>query len=143
MPLHLRLLGAGTRNSAMLALALIGLTSCGGGNPKAYIDRGNRFFDARKFDDAALQYRRALQKDSNSGDAWYRLALVELERGNPVDAYQELQRAVALMPENIPAIFHLGQLALNGYNADPNHPPKPLQQAKTNAQALLETTPGI
>ncbi len=137
----LPLLGPKTRAPLLLAVCLIGLTSCGGSDPKTYIDRGNRFFDARKYDDAVLQYRKALQKNPNSGEAWYRLALLEFERGNPADAYIELQRAVALMPDNVPALFRLGELALNGYNADPNRPPKPLQLAKANTALLLGAQP--
>jgi len=136
MPLCLRLLGPGTRDYAVLALSLTSLTSCAS-DPKTYIDRGNRFFDARKYDDAALLYQKALQQNAKSGDAWYRLALVELKRGHPADAYKELKTAVELMPGNTPAVFHLGQLALSGYNADPSRPPQLLQQAKTNADLLL------
>ena len=123
MLLHLLLLRPTTGIIAVLALGVIGLTSCGN-DPKTYIDRGNRFFDARKYDDAELQYRKALQKNPNSGEAWYRLALVELKRNHTSEAYGELQRAADLMPGNIPAAFRLGQLALAGYNTDPNHPPR-------------------
>jgi tetratricopeptide (TPR) repeat protein len=141
MSVGLQLFGPRTRDCAVLAVWLIGLASCGGGNPKTYIDRGNRYFDAQKYDDAAIQYRKALQKDSKSGDAWYRLALVDLKRGNASEAYQELTTAVDLMPDNVPAILRLGQLALNGYKADPNHSPKLLQQAKTQAGTLLGEEP--
>jgi tetratricopeptide (TPR) repeat protein len=140
MALLMQISGPKNRSYALLALWLIGLTSCGS-DPKTYIDRGNRFFDARKYDDAALQYKKALQKNPNSGDAHYRLALVELKRANLAEAYSELQRTVDLMPENIPAIFRLGQMAMRSYNADPNHPPRLLQQAKTNAETLLGKQP--
>ena len=136
MPASLLRWGIKTRKYAVLSVCMIGLTSCGN-DPQKYIDRGNRFFDTRKYDDAVLQYRKALQKNPNSGDAHYRLALAESERGHLADAYRELQRAVELMPENVPAIFRLGQLALSGYNADPNRQPQFEQQAKTEAGLLL------
>ena len=135
MSLYLQLLLPKTRSYVALAVCLIGLTSCSS-DPKKFIDRGNKFFDARKYDDAALQYRRALQKNPNYGEAVYRLALVELKQGRNAEAYRELQRAVELMPENIPAVFRLGQLALRSYTGDPNHPPQLFQQAKTNAETL-------
>jgi tetratricopeptide (TPR) repeat protein len=140
MPVSLHLPGSNIRNCAILAFCLIGLTSCGG-DPKTYIDRGNKFFDARKYEDAALQYRKALQKNPNSGEAYYRLALVELRQGHSAAAYGELQRAVELTPDNIQAVFRLGQLALRSYTADPNHPPQLFQQAKTSADTLLGKQP--
>src|SRR5579863_7465261 len=100
MPFILQLFRSKARNCAVAAVLLVGLTSCGR-DPKTYIERGNRFFDAGKYDDAALQYKRVLQKNANSGEAWYRLALVDLKRGNSVDAYLELRRAVDLMPDDI------------------------------------------
>ncbi|MGD1073253.1 MAG: tetratricopeptide repeat protein, partial [Bryobacteraceae bacterium] len=129
------------RSSAVLAVLLIGLTSCGS-NPQTYIDRGNRFFDAGKYDDAALQYQKAIQKNAKSGDAHYRLALVELRRQRPTQAYQELQRAVDLMPENVPALSSQGQLALSIYNADPSHPAQLYRQAAKDAATLLRKQPG-
>ncbi len=141
MPVSMRIFGTKTfNNCAFLAVWLIGLTSCGS-DPKTYVDRGNKFFDANKYDDAALQYQKALQKNPNFGDAHYRLALVELKRGKAAGAYKELQRTVELMPDNIPAVFRLGQLELRIYNGDPSHPPQLFQQAKTNADTLLGKQP--
>jgi tetratricopeptide (TPR) repeat protein len=121
---------------AVLTVGLIGLTACGR-DANSYIERGNRFFSARKYDDADLLYRKALQKDPKSGDAHYRLALVDLERGNPAEAYSELGAAVDLMPESVPAAFQLGRLALNLYNSDPSHPAELFLRARTSASQLL------
>src|ERR1035441_6679417 len=124
-----------------LAFCLIGLTACGSRSPQVYIERGNKFYDAGKFDDAGIQYQKALQKDAKSGEAHYRLALVELKREKPIQAYGELQRAVELMPDHIQALSHLGQLALSLYNADPKHPAQLYQQAAKMAGLLLAKQP--
>jgi tetratricopeptide (TPR) repeat protein len=129
-----------TRWYVVLAIGLIGLAGCGS-NPKTYIDRGNKFYDAGKYDDAGLQYQRAIQKDANSTDAYYRLSLVELKRGQVAEAYKDLQRAVEISPDNLPAVFREGQLALRSYTADPKHPERLFQQAKTNARNLLGKQP--
>jgi tetratricopeptide (TPR) repeat protein len=129
-----------SRDFAVLALCLIGVTSCGT-DPQKYIARGNRFFDVRQYDAAELQYQKALQKSPNSGEAWYRLALVEMKRGHSSQAYVDLQRAVELAPDNIPAISRQGQLALIAYSADRNHPPQLYQQATADAKRLLERQP--
>lgn len=125
---------------AVLALCLISLTGCNR-TPQAYIERANKLYDAGKYDDAALQYRKALQIDGRSGEAHYRLALVELKRDRPVQAYGELQRAVELMPDNVQAQSRLGQLALSLYNVDSKHPPQLYQQASKVAKLLLVKEP--
>jgi len=140
MPLYLQLLGPKARNLAVLAVGLIGLTGCGR-DPQTYVERGNKFFVAGKYDDAALQYQKALQKNANFGDAWYRLALVESKLGHAAEEYRILQRAAELMPDNTSVSFRLGRLALNIYNADPNHPPQLLQRAKKEAEVLLGSQP--
>jgi predicted Zn-dependent protease len=69
------------------------------------------------------------------------LALVELKLERPVPAYQDLQRAVELMPDDVQAAFRLGQLALSIYNADPKHPEQLFDQAAKNATKLLSKLP--
>ncbi len=128
-------------NYAVLAFCLIGLAACGSRSPQVYIERGNKFYDAGKYDDAGIQYQKALQKDAKSGEAHYRLALVELKREKPIQAYGELQRAVELMPDHIQALSRLGQLALSLYNADSKHPPQLYQQAAKMAGLLLAKQP--
>ena len=125
---------------AVLAFCLISLTGCGR-TPQAYIERGNKLYDVGKYDDAALQYRKALQIDSRSGESHYRLALVELKRERPVQAYGELQRAVELMPDNVEAQSRLGQLALSLYNVDAKRSPQLYQQASKSATLLLGKQP--
>jgi predicted Zn-dependent protease len=127
-------------NCAVLAFCLLSLTGCGR-NLQFYIESGNRLYDAGKYDDATIQYRKALQKDAKSGEAHYRLALVELKLEKPIQAYGELQRAVELMPDHIQALFRLGQLALTIYNADSRHPAQLYQQAAKMAALLLGKQP--
>src|ERR1039458_306246 len=127
----------------VLALCLIGLTACGSRSPQVYIERGNKFYDAGKFDDAGIQYQKALQKDAKSGEAHYRLALVELKREKPIQAYGELRRAVELMPDHIQALSRLGQLALSLYNADSRHPAQLYQQAAKVAGLWLPNSPTV
>jgi tetratricopeptide (TPR) repeat protein len=127
-------------NYALLALWLLCMASCDR-DPKVYVERGNKFFDAGKYNDAALQYEKALQKDPKSGEAHYRLALVELRRNKPSQAYQQLLRAVEFMPDNTDALFRLGQLALTLYNADPKHPAQLYEQAGKEAGLLLHKQP--
>jgi tetratricopeptide (TPR) repeat protein len=109
--------------------------------PQTYLERGNRFADAGKFDDAIIQYRKALQKSPQFGEAHYRLGLAALKKNLPVDAYQELRRAGELMPANDEVQAKLGELSTSLYNADPRHPKQYYDQAAKIADRLLAKSP--
>lgn len=68
---------------------------------KSYIQSGKKYFDAGKYDDAIIMYKKAIQKDPKSGEAYYRLALAELKQGDKIpDAYQALSAASTLSADN-------------------------------------------
>ncbi|MBL8234007.1 MAG: tetratricopeptide repeat protein, partial [Bryobacterales bacterium] len=69
-------------------LVLLSLTACGQFSSREhYVERGARFFEQGKLEDAALQFRKALQKDPNYGEAYYRLGLTDKKRGQERDAF--------------------------------------------------------
>src|SRR5579864_4587325 len=96
-------------------LVLLLLASCNR-DPKVQAQRelenANKFFAKAKYREAALMYKRALQKDMRFGEAYYRLALTELKLSNYGDAMRWLQRAVELQPNNTDAITKLADLYL-------------------------------
>ena len=94
-----------------LSVAVLFDTGCSSG-PQSYVDKGNKFFEAHKYDDATIQYRKAIQKDPNFGEAYYRLGLVEMERDRGAAAYEPLFRAVQLMPQNETAKIRLADVTL-------------------------------
>ena len=51
-------------------------------SPQGYLAKGNQFFGAGKNEEAILNYRKAIQKDARFGEAYYRLALAELNQPN-------------------------------------------------------------
>jgi tetratricopeptide (TPR) repeat protein len=107
---------------ASFALVAASIISAGcGATPEAYLQRGNRFFDAGKYDDADIQYRKAIQKQPTFGEAHYRLALVELKKDKSFDALEDLRAAVQFSPDNESAIAKLGELSIFFYNADSAH----------------------
>src|SRR5208283_331295 len=88
------------RKSLLFGLAPVLLITAGcTASPQTYIERGNRFAVAGKYDDAMIQYRKALQEAPAFGEAHYRLGLAALKKNLPIDAYQELHRAGVLMPD--------------------------------------------
>jgi tetratricopeptide (TPR) repeat protein len=117
-------------------LACLWLTACGK-NAAQYIDRGNQLFTAGKYADATLNYRNALKKSPDSGEAYYRLGLAQLKQNLAGDAYQSFTRAVALSPRNVPAKIQLADLALIIYARDPRHPAVLYKQAQSVTDQLL------
>ncbi|HYL37906.1 MAG TPA: tetratricopeptide repeat protein [Bryobacteraceae bacterium] len=112
-----------------------------GHSAKHYLDQGNQLFSAGKYDDASLNYRNALKKDPKSGEAYYRLALAQLKLGKLPDAYQALNRAVELSPQNAPAKVELAAISLTAYTRDPRHPAALYNRAVALSNELLALNP--
>src|SRR5665213_117466 len=87
-----------------------------------YLEKGNAAFHRGQFEEASLNYRKAVQKDSSFGEAYYRAALAELKLNKAAEALQDLKQAVRLMPNNQPAREDLTNLMLGAYIGDPSHP---------------------
>jgi len=127
----------------VLVAASIISAGCGT-TPEAYLQRGNRFFDAGKYDDADIQYRKAIQKQPSFGEAHYRLALVELKKNKPSDGLQELRAAIQSSPDNEPAIAKLCELNIFLYKADRAHSTQFYQEAvKAKDQLLARNIDGF
>lgn len=117
---------------------LICIGACGcSKNSQQYVERGNQLYAAGKYEDAALNYRNAIKKDSRSGEAYYRLSLALIKLNQGVEVYQDLSRAVNLSPENIPAKVELASLCLAVYARDARHPAVLYNQAKTLTDEIL------
>ncbi len=89
---------------------------------QAYLAKGNSLFTQGKYDDASLNYRKAIQKDPNFGEAYYRLGLIAMKLDQGTLAYNAFQEAVQLLPGNVDAKEQLADVCLSFYLADPNHP---------------------
>ena len=123
----------------LLILALVG-TGCRT-SPQAYFEKGNQFADAGKLDDAAIQYRKALQKDPKLGEAHYRLGLLDLKKGLLVQAYQSIYQAAQIMPANDEVQGKLGELCIGIFTNDPRHPKRYYDEAAKIAELLIARKP--
>src|SRR6185295_1966747 len=96
-------------------LLLVMLASCNR-DPKAqaqnYVINGNKFFEKSKYKEAAIMYKKAQLKDPLSGEAYYRMALADLQLGALGDAVGMLRRAVELQKDNIDAHVQLANIYL-------------------------------
>jgi tetratricopeptide (TPR) repeat protein len=123
----------------LLVLVVGSAVSCG--SPRSYLERGNAYFANGKYNDASLNYRKAIQKDSQFGEAYYRLALTNLRMGNAQVAYSALVQAVDLLPDRDDAKIQLGNVALAFYLKDPERSQFLYDQLTKVSQQLLAKHP--
>lgn len=110
-------------------------------SPRQYVDLGNKLFDAHKYEDASLNYRKAIQKDPSLADAYYGLGKALLEQRKVGDAYVALTRAVELAPQNLDAKQRLANLALAAYLGDRRRPKNLYDQLNKLAGQFLARDP--
>ena len=115
--------------------ALLAFSGCQ--TKQSYVTAGNKLFEAGKYADASINYRKALQRDPQFGEAHYRLGLVALKQGYAKQAYTELSRAVELLPSNDDAKEKLGDLCLKAYLTDPHRPVALYNRTTQLAEQLL------
>ncbi len=120
----------------LCALACLCLLACGK-SATQYIERGNQLYAAGQYSDATLNYRNAIKKSPNSGDAYYHLGLALLKQNQVTEAYQSFSHAASLSPKNMRAKVQLANLSLTIYARDPKHPAVLYKQAQSIADELL------
>jgi tetratricopeptide (TPR) repeat protein len=104
----------------VLIVALAGAWGCGA-TKQSYVAKGNQLFARARYEEAALNYRAAIQRDASFGEAYYRLGLTAVKLNQPREAYQASFRAVQLLPGNVSAKKNFADICLSLYLADPNH----------------------
>jgi tetratricopeptide (TPR) repeat protein len=127
-----------------LPLLLLVLASCSR-DPKVqaqrYVDNGNKFFAKAKYKEAAIMYRKALTKDQRYGEAYYRLALADLQLGSLSEAVGMLRRSVDLQPDNKDAAVQLANIYLFASTQDEKNGAQLLEEAADLAAKLLAKDP--
>lgn len=131
--------------SILLALSL---AACS--NPekakKEHLQRGQQYLKEKKYPEAALEFRNALQIDNNSADAHWGLAQAYEGQGNILAAIEELQRTVKFDPKNFAdpkdhsaAALRLGNWYIAAYQQ--NHDSKLRKDAQDLADGVLAQDP--
>lgn len=88
----------------------------------SYLEKGNTLFARGQFEDATLNYHKAIQKNPNLGDAYYRAGLSEMKENKAAEALQDLRQAVRLVPNDPAVKMELTNLMLGAYIGDPKRP---------------------
>ena len=99
---------------------LLVLAGCRSAN--SYLEKGNAAYARGQFADASLNYRKAIQKNADFGEAYYRAGLSEMKQNKAAEALQDLEQAIRLMPDNRDAEKDLTNLLLGAYIGDPQRP---------------------
>lgn len=138
----------GRKTHAALAAALAALLLLWGCSPakrmvaERYHRQGLELFEKKKYDEAALAFRKAIQKSPNWGEPYYRLALCDLEKGGDLTrALLALRQAMALMPDNEDVKVRLAGLHILAYLQHGAVEDFPLRQAHEVAASLLKKKP--
>jgi tetratricopeptide (TPR) repeat protein len=91
-------------------------------SPQDYVAKGNTLFDAGKYQDAILNYKKAIQKDSKFGEAYYRLGLAELKTDQVREAYGALSNANAFLPDRADVKVAFGDFLMLAYISNKSRP---------------------
>jgi putative PEP-CTERM system TPR-repeat lipoprotein len=120
-----------TRSTVFIVLALLAVVGCGR-DPKTYVAKGDQYVAAKKYREATIEYRNALQSDPRLGEVRMKLADAYAELGDLANAIRECQRGADLLPADMGAQLKAGQLLLMAGRYD---------EAKTRARKVLDKNP--
>src|SRR6478672_11642841 len=76
--------------------------------PAQLVQEGNRYADARQYDQAVDAYRQAIKLDPNLAAAYHGLGRVYVNMGRPTDALGPMRSAIRIEPDNAIAHVNLG-----------------------------------
>src|SRR5271157_708550 len=129
----------------VLLCALLLLSSCKAtreAQKQHYYKEGMELYAHAKYREASLAFRKAIQKDSEFGEAYYHLGLAELHPdGDLPRAVTALRRAAVLLPYQEDAKIKLAEIYLQSYIASSGTEQYPIDEAKGLAQVLLQRNP--
>lgn len=80
-----------------------------------YFEKGNSLYAAAKYDDASINYRNAIKKNSQFTEAYQKLGLCEFAQGRVDNAIAALSQARRLAPANQSVLEDLADVTFNRY----------------------------
>src|SRR5712691_11046072 len=93
-------------------LAVTALVGCRKPDAGLHARRGMEFFEKAKYPEAIVEFRAALQVNTNLGDVHLKLADAYVKVGDGKNALREYARAADLLPDNVTAQIKAGSLLL-------------------------------
>jgi tetratricopeptide (TPR) repeat protein len=125
---------------ATLALLLVASACSDPEKAKAeHLKRGEDYLKEKKYQEASLEFRNAVQIDDRGAQAHWGLARAYEGAGQYQQAFEEMQRAVQLDPNNLDARVRLGNYYIAAYQQ--SHDPKSKDEASRLAEEVLQKDP--
>jgi tetratricopeptide (TPR) repeat protein len=106
-----------------------------------HLERGNRYFDSHKYQEAAIMYKNACRKESAWGPACYRLGLTEVKLGLGNDAAQAFHNAIGLLPPDSPEHWDAVASLSDLYLAAARNDKQAMAEIATYSRQLLQRDP--
>ncbi|HYY98441.1 MAG TPA: tetratricopeptide repeat protein, partial [Pyrinomonadaceae bacterium] len=128
--------------ATLLAAALL-LLAAGCSNPEKakaeHVARGESLLKERRWQEASLEFRNAIQIDENMAAAHWGLAQAYIQLGRGSEYVEELQRTVKLDPNNVEARMRLAQGYLLAFDREKK--PELLAEAERLTGEVLAREP--
>jgi len=96
---------------AVITATLLIAASCGQ-SLESHLQRGEEFLEDRRFEEAEMQFRAAVDIDESSAEAHWGLARSHEKQGEFLETVQELKTVAELAPDNLEAKAKLGNYFL-------------------------------
>src|SRR3984893_1847621 len=116
----------------LLALASVGCSRDAARAKRDYIERGDQYRKEKNVDAAIIEYRNAIQQDPRFADAYRKLSMAYLSRGDGANALRSSTTAADLVPDVPEAQIEAGNLLLLAGRFD---------AAKAHAERVLTKDP--
>lgn len=127
---------ASWKNPAYVVLGILILAACSQDPAKrkvAFLESGEKYAKAGKYQEAVIQFRNALEIDPRFAKAHHQLAGVYIKLKAPQQAYRELSTAVELDPKNADAQLQFATLLLGIHK---------YEEAQQAAEKVIAADPG-
>jgi tetratricopeptide (TPR) repeat protein len=117
---------------ALLASLLAGCSRDPIQRRNAYFANGKKYYQEKKYADAAIEFKNAVKADPRFTEGYYYLGLTQKQRGDLQASLQAFSHSLEINPQQTPSELELGNLYLMG-----NHP----DRARDYASEVLSREP--
>ncbi len=124
----------------LASVSFAAMLACGS-SAGGYLETGNKLAAEGKYEDAVLNYKKAIQKQPQFAEAYYRMALAESKLDQAAEVFDHLNRAVELAPDHQPAREAFLDFLLTAFLASPAKPPEMYNRLDKMTADLLVRDP--
>jgi tetratricopeptide (TPR) repeat protein len=95
-----------------IVVVCVAFAGCGRGKAAEHARRGDTYIENKRYQEAVIEYRAALQADAKLGDVRLKLGNAYMVLNDPRNALREYVRAADLLPDSVEAHLKAGRLLL-------------------------------